>query len=236
MSNYESFVVAVTGASRGIGLALCKALLEDGHIVSGCSRSDTKLSHPNYSHHICDLSDTKAARKFIRGIRKDHKRLDVLINNAAINPSISPVAITSEKSLRDAFDVNFFSPFILCSEAVKIMQRQQFGRILNMGSMATKHEVPGEAVYTSAKASLQVLTRILAKESGSSGVTVNMLSPAAIPTELSAKINQVELQKVLDRNALKSYGEVGDVVRATRWLISRDASSITGQTLFLGGA
>ncbi|MBL0305007.1 MAG: SDR family oxidoreductase [Chitinophagaceae bacterium] len=103
---------------------------------------------------------------------------------------------------------------LFCREAVKIMGRKKFGRIINLGSMASKHEVPGEALYTSSKAALNAYTRVLAKEVNRQGITVNVVAPSAIRTELSEKINQAALAEVLSRNAINDYGSFEDVSNA----------------------
>jgi len=109
------------------------------------------------------------------------------------------------------------------------------GKIVNIGSMAAKHEVEGESLYTSTKAAVVSFTRVLAKEVNRYGITCNVLAPAAIPTELSAQVNQEKLKEVLSRNAISDYGKFSDVSNATDWLIKDESNAVTGQTIYLGG-
>lgn len=176
-------VVLVTGASRGIGLEVAKEMIAQGYFVVGCSRSQSEYRDSSYIHMEADLACSDKARGLIKAVKKKFGRLDVLVNNAAINPSIRQVSLVPLSTLEEVFRVNFFTPFQLCAEALKLMQRQKNGRIINLGSMAVKHEVEGESVYTSSKAALQTFTRILAKESYRMGVTCNMVAPAAVATD-----------------------------------------------------
>ena len=169
-------------------------------------------------------------------IRKDFKRLDILINNAAINPAILSSALLPYNTIENVFKVNVFAVMLFCREATKLMLRNKSGRIINMGSMAAKHEVAGEALYTSTKSALNAYTRVLAKEVSQMGITVNVVAPAAIKTELSAKINQVALREVLSRNAIQDFGEFADVTNIIDFLVKTESNAITGQIIYLGGA
>lgn len=228
-------VILITGTSRGIGLYLAERLLADGHRVIGCSRSAAALVHDRYQHYQTDISDEKAVVELVRSIRKDAGRIDVLINNAAINPAIAPAALVSQSAIEKSFRVNVFAVMYFCREVIKLMQRQKWGRIINFSSMAAKLEVPGETVYTATKAALNAYSRVLAKEVYRMGITVNVVAPSAIPTELSAQINQEALMEVLSRNAIPHYGEMADVYETVQFLIQEKSKAITGQIVYLGG-
>lgn len=227
--------ILITGTSRGIGKFLAEHYLTSGFFVMGCSRNLPEIEHPDYHHFSIDVSNEQEILEVFKYIRKEVKRLDVLINNAAINPAILSAALLPYNTVQNVFKVNVFAPMLFCREAVKIMSRSKFGRIINLGSMASKHEVPGEALYTSTKASIIAYTRVLAKEVNRSGITANVVAPSAIRTELSEKINQEALQEVLSRNAINNYGEFTDVSNTIDFLIKKESSAITGQIIFLGG-
>lgn len=231
----EKPVMLITGTSRGIGYFLADYYLQKGFVVIGCSRGAGAITNEAYHHFSTDISQEAGILSIFAFIRKEFKRLDVLINNAAINPAILSAALLPYETIQKTFAVNVFAPMLFCREAVKVMSRNKFGRIINLGSMASKHEVPGEALYTSTKASLNAYTRVLAKEVYRQGITVNVVAPSAIPTELSEKINQHALQEVLSRNAIPEYGTFEDVVNVTDLLIGEASKSITGQLIFLGG-
>ncbi|MDB5582195.1 MAG: hypothetical protein JWR80_7371 [Bradyrhizobium sp.] len=225
----------ITGTSRGIGEHLARHYVAKGHRVFGCSRSPASWTHEGYTHFELDVSDEAAVAATFSKIRKECPRLDVLINNAAINPVIAPALLSSAKTVMKTMEVNFLGTFLFCREAAKMMTRYKFGRIINMGSMATFHNVPGETAYTSSKAAVIAFSRVFAKEVYAHGITCNVLAPAALPTELAAAINADALQEVLKRNAIPALGKLGDVSSATDWLIRPDSQAITGQVIYLGG-
>jgi len=228
-------VMLVTGTSKGVGQYLADYYLNKGFLVIGCSRSVGVINHENYIHLIADIANDQEILNVFKFIRKEYKRLDVLINNAAINPAILSVAFLPYETIQKIFKVNVFAPIMFCREAIKIMSRNKFGRVINIGSMATRHEVPGEALYTATKASIIAFTRVLSKEVSSSGITANVVAPSVIETDLSKAINQEALQEVLNRNAIRGYGDFGDVSNTIDYLIKKESKSVTGQVIYLGG-
>jgi 3-oxoacyl-[acyl-carrier protein] reductase len=228
-------VMLITGTSRGIGRYLADYYLDKGFKLIGCSRSPGVIVNENYLHIIADISREEEIINIFRIIRNDYKRLDYLINNAAINPAILNVAFLPYETIQNIFRTNVFAMIMFCREAIKIMGRNKFGRIVNMGSMATRHEVAGEALYTATKASINAFTKVLSKEVSNLGITVNVLAPAVIETELSRAVNQEALREVLNRNAIRQYGNLSDVSNSIDYLISKVSQSITGQVIYLGG-
>jgi 3-oxoacyl-[acyl-carrier protein] reductase len=229
-------VICITGASRGIGRYLASYYLEREMKVIGCSRGESDLQHLNYHHEILDVSNEGSVVSLFRTIRKTYGQLDVLINNAGINPTIGPLALTSADAFQSTVQVNLMGTFLMTRSAIKIMMKKHFGRIINFGSMATRHEVAGEACYTATKAAVVAMSRVIAKETYPQGITCNVVSPAALKTGLTAKIEQAALQDVLNRNAIPEYGDMDDVSNVVDWLIQKESAHITGQEFFLGGA
>jgi 3-oxoacyl-[acyl-carrier protein] reductase len=225
----------VSGTSRGIGRHLAEHYAAQGHRVYGCSRSAMGRELEGYTHFVLDVSDESAVKAMFSRIRKDSGRLDVLINNAAINPSIAPAMLTSVESAMRTLRTNFLGTFLLCREAAKIMAQNRYGRIINMSSMAAYHHVAGEATYTASKAAVTAFSRVFAKEIYGHGITCNVLAPAAVPTELSAAVDPAALRSVLARNAIPGMGDVTDVTNATDWLIRPESHAVTGQVIYLGG-
>jgi len=235
MNEVKKKLVLITGTSRGIGAYLAKHYLLKGYIVIGCSRSISVIDEIDYFHIQSDISEELEILKVFSFIRKQFGYIDVLINNAAINPAIMSAALLPYESIQKAYKVNVFATMLFCREAVKLMSRKKFGRIINIGSMASKHEVPGEGLYTSTKAAVIAYTRVLAKEVYKQGITANVVAPSAIETELSKQINVNALKEVLLRNAIHKMGEFSDVSNVIDLLINEESSSITGQVIFLGG-
>ena len=158
------------------------------------------------------------------------------INNAGVNYAHSPLLLVPYESALKTVEVNLLGTFLLSREAAKIMKKKSFGRIVNLGSMAVKHEVKGEAIYTASKAAIVSLTRVMAKEISSYGITCNTVSPAAIDTDFIKNIKNNALNEVLSRNAIPNMGSLNEVSNTIDWLINTESSAITGQSIYLGGA
>ena len=229
-------VIVISGASKGIGKYLVEYYLEKGDVVIGCSRTESDISDEMYEHHCLSVMDESAVISMFGSIRKEHKRVDILINNAGVNLALSPFLLTSFNSAKATIEVNFMGTFIMSREAAKIMMHNSHGRIVNFGSMATRLEEKGETIYTASKAAIVSMTRIMAKELQGHGITCNVVAPSAIKTDLTDSINSKELEKVLQRNAITEYGEMRDVSNMIDWLIAPESSAITGQVIYLGGA
>jgi 3-oxoacyl-[acyl-carrier protein] reductase len=231
----QAKIILITGTSKGIGKFMAEHYINEGFLVIGCSRSACDILHENYTHFSVDITHEAEILSLFKLIKKRFSKIDVLINNAAINPAILSAALLPVTTIESTFRTNVFAPMVLCRESVKVMARHKFGRIINFGSMATRHEVMGEALYTSTKAALIAYSRVLSKEVAKSNITVNVVAPSALRTELSAKINQDALQEVLSRNAINKYGDFADITNVVDLLIKDESKSITGQVIYLGG-
>ena len=229
-------VVLITGTSKGIGRYLAEYYVERGFFVIGCSRNSINFSNKLYKHFEIDITEEKNILKLFNFIRKEYKKIHILINNAAINPTIISAALLPYETIEKVFKVNVFAVMLFCRESVKLMSRNKFGRIINIGSMATRHEVAGEALYTSSKSAIIAYSRVLAKESFRLGITVNVIAPSAIKTDLSSKINQEALSEVLSRNAIRDFGKMSDISNLIDLLIKNESDALTGQVFYLGGA
>jgi 3-oxoacyl-[acyl-carrier protein] reductase len=225
----------ITGTRKGIGKYLAEYYSEKGFIVIGCSRGDIDFSLNNYQHYCLDVSDEASVKKMFNEIRKKYGRLDILINNAGVNYALSPILLVPFESALKTIKINFLGTFIFTREAVKIMKANSFGRIINFGSMALKHEVKGEAIYTASKAAIVSFTRVVAKEVYSYGITCNVISPSAVDTDLMKNVNSDALKEVLSRNAIADVGNFEDINNIIDLLIKPESYAITGQTVFLGG-
>ena len=231
----DKSVMIITGTRKGIGKYLAEYFAENGFFVIGCSRSDVDFKLDHYQHYCLDISDESLVNKMFTRIRKKYGRLDVLINNAGVNYALSPLLLIPFETALKTINVNFMGTFLFTREAVKIMKRNSYGRIINFGSMAMKHEVKGEAIYAASKAAIASFTRVVAKEVYSYGITCNVISPSAIDTDLMKNVNKDALKDVLSRNAIPEIGKLEDVSNTIEWLIKSEINAITGQTIYLGG-
>ena len=230
---HEHPVILITGSSKGIGKYLAEYYCDKGFSVVGCSRSPAPDA--TYHHITCDIRIESDVVALINFIREKFGRLDVVINNAAINPTLSLALMTSTSAATDTFNTNVIGTFTVSREAAKLMMRKKSGRIINFSSMAAKHEVSGEAIYSASKAAIQSLTRVMAKELYSSGITCNVIAPSALDTDLMAAIDKDALQAVLARNAVPLVGEFSDISNTIDWLIKPESMAVTGQVIYMGG-
>lgn len=232
----EKPVVLVTGTSRGIGNHLARHFVERGWAVVGCSRSPCdELAGPGYTHHLVDLASERDVMGLFRSIRREHGRLDVVINNAANTSTRALIALTPMTAAVEVLAVNVLGPLLVCREAVKLMLRRRYGRIVNVGSAVTEQQIEGEALYTASKAALHAMTCVLAKEVGEHGITCNVVAPGLVETETMAALDSAELRAAMARNALPEVSSPADVATAIDRLVSPAAAGITGQIVYLGG-
>lgn len=228
-------IMIITGTRKGVGKYLVEYYTGKNFFVIGCSRNKVDFDLKNYQHFCVDISDESNVKKMFSEIRKKYKRLDILINNVGVNYTLSPLLLVPYESALKTVKINLLGTFIMSREAIKIMMRNSFGRIINFGSMAVKHEVKGEAIYAASKAGISSFTRIMAKEVYSYGITCNIISPAALDTDLIKNINNDALNEVLGRNAIPHIGNIVDVSNVIDLLISPESDAITGQNIYLGG-
>jgi len=228
-------IILITGDRKGIGRYLSEYYLEKGMTVIGCSRSETDLKHKNYQHFCLDVTDEKTVKKMYSQIRQTHSRLDVLINNAGVNLSLAPILLVPYKSALRTIEINLLGTFLMSREAARIMMKNSFGRIINFSSMAVKHEVKGEAIYTASKSAIISFTRVMAKEVYGYNITCNIIAPSAIKTDLMDSIDKDALRDVLKRNAIQELCKTEDISNTIDWFIKTTSSSITGQIVYLGG-
>ena len=226
-------VTLITGTRKGIGRYLAEYYVGKGHCVVGCSRGKQDYDHPDYHHFELDVADEERVLAMFGQIRRRFGRLDVLINNAGI-ASMNHSLLTPMKAVRSVLDTNVSGTFLFCREAAKLMQKRG-GRIVNFVTVAVPLNLEGEAIYAASKAAVASLTKILAREFGSVGITVNAIGPTPIRTDLIRGVPEEKLDALVQRQAIRRYGEFADVSNVIDFFTSPQSSFITGQIIYLGG-
>lgn len=226
--------IVITGTSRGIGLQLVQTFLERGWRVFGCSRGASEVKHKCYTHFELDVADEKAVVNMFGAVRKGGVPLYALLNNAG-SASMNHVLTTPVATMEKLWRVNTLGTMICCREAAKHMVLHRRGRIINFGSVAVQYALEGEAVYVATKAAVEAYTRVVARELGDYGVTVNAISPNPVKTDLIAGVPQDKMTALVNRQSIKRYGEFTDILQVVDFLLHPDTTFTTGQTIYLGG-
>ena len=227
-------VIIITGTRKGIGHFLAEKYLSEGDIVYGCSRRECEINHENYHHIRLDVSDEPAVIAFVRNVYREQKRIDILINNAGI-ASMNHILLTPKATAEKVFNTNFMGTFLMSRECAKFMIRQKNGRIVNYSTVAVALNLQGELVYSSSKAAIEQLTRVLATEIGESGVTVNAVGPTPIDTDLIKNVPGNKIEELKNRQCIKRLGNFEYIKNVIDFFIRPESEFITGQIIYLGG-
>jgi 3-oxoacyl-[acyl-carrier protein] reductase len=235
---YTDKVVLVTGASRGVGLAIAQYFLDNNAQVIGLSRGDAKIQHSKYSHFSVDLGDPDAiVNCFRKGISKEFKKIDIVINNAAVLTSQYSMIMPIKNAI-DMVNVNLLGVFFVSREAAKLMRTNKSGRIVNIGSMATSLEPAGDSIYAACKAGINSLANVMAKEFSAMNVTCNTVAITAIETDM---LNQhtptakVKINEIISNLPIPRMCELDDILNVIDFFVSERSSYITAQMIYLGG-
>lgn len=250
MSNYPSFdlngqVALVTGASKGIGYGLAKALAKAGAKVVVTARDLPMLEQLAAEIRAeggealalqLDVLNIPQISSVMQAARDHYGRLDILVNNAGLGANHAAVDVT-EADWDGMMDVNLKGLFFCCQAAGRIMLEQGYGRIVNMSSQASVVGIRDHAVYCATKGGVNQLTRVLALEWSARGVTVNAVGPTFIYTPGTAERldNPDYLQGVLNRLPIGHVGTIADVAGAVIYLASPAGGMVSGTLLLVDG-
>jgi 3-oxoacyl-[acyl-carrier protein] reductase len=238
-------VALVTGGSRGLGRAIALALAGHGADVAVNYRGNVAAADEVVAaigalgrRALAIQGDTSAGREACEAIVKaamdEFGRVDILVNNAGITRD-NLLLRMSEGEWNEVIATNLSGPFWMCRAIARPMMKQRAGRIINMASVAGRMGNPGQANYASAKAGLIGLTKTVARELASRGITANAIAPGLIDTELTADLPEAARQFVIDSTPLGYVGGVEDVAAAAVYFASDEARYVTGQVLGVDG-
>ncbi len=241
---FENQVAVVTGAGRGIGHAIALRLAQEGARVASVSRSQGNAQRTadeiNAARaqaarsYAVDVSDPAAVQEASAKILQDFGRIDILVNNAGVTRD----GLSMRMSMDDwdtVLDTNLKGAFVFCQAVMRSMIKQRSGRIINIASIAGLTGNAGQANYAASKAGLIGLTKTLARELASRGITVNAVAPGFIVTDMTDVLSEQIKEAILPRIPLGRFGEGEDIAAAVAFLAAPEAKYITGQVLTVDG-
>ena len=231
---YGDRVVVVTGARKGLGGILAHYFLEQGASVVGVSRGEAAITHTRYEHHAADIGDDRAVRDVFLKVGRSHGSVDIVVNNAAV-VVVRHALITTSSQAEEMVRTNLLGGFYVSREAAKLMRRRAWGRIINVGSIASVLAPVGEAMYAATKSASMTLTAVLAKEFAGYGITVNAVAVTALETDMLDQLPGGSVRELLASLPIPRLASPDDITNVIDFFASPASGYITAQTVFLGG-
>lgn len=239
----EGLTVVVTGASRGIGAAILEAMASSGATVIGTATSENgaakiteKLKQLNAKGQgaVLNISDREATDKFAADIEKAYGPISVLVNNAGITRDMLAMRLKDEQW--DAvIETNLTGTFRLTRAFMRGMLKARFGRIINLSSIVGETGNPGQANYAASKAGMIAMSKSLARELGTRGITVNCIAPGFIATDMTDVLSDEQKEALSKQIPLGRLGKPEDIAQCAVYLASPAGAYITGQVMNVNG-
>jgi len=224
-------LIIVTGASRGLGKAIAERLSEKGERVIGLARSIESLDVQGI---VCDVSDYSSVKKAARAIKKIGEPVEAVINAAGV-ASMNLAVTTNESTVQKLIQTNLVGTIYCCQLLAPILLRQKHGSFINFSTIAVALALKGESVYAASKAGVEAFSRTFARETADFNVRVNCIAPGPIRTDLLRGVTDSQIEKVINRQVIQKQFYKSDVCDLVELLIDSRASSLSGQTLNIGG-
>ena len=235
-------VAIVTGGATGIGFATAKVLLQEGAIVAICDingertkQAVEKLKEYGVAIGYCvDISSKEQIGNMVNSLLREFGRIDILVNNAGITMDAQFYKMSDEQ-FDQVVNVNLKGTYLFSKAVVGNMIEQKYGKIIHLSSVSAFNGNFGQTNYAATKAAIMGMTRVMAKELGKYGITVNSIAPGSIMTEMYSAVPEEAKQKKLAAIPLRRYGEPEEVGKLIAFLASDDAAYITAQTIVIDG-
>jgi len=236
-------IALVTGASRGIGLAIAQQLAQAGALVICVSRTPSAIEKAaadinaagfKAEAFTCDVSQLQSVDKLVKSLIERHGRIDILVNNAGITRDTLLLRM-SEDDWDTVLNINLKGAFNCVKSVTRPMMKQRSGRIINISSIVGLIGNAGQVNYAASKAGLIGLTKAAAKELAARGITVNCIAPGYIETDMTTNLPEKSRETLLKQIPLGRIGKAQDIAVMVHFLASDEANYITGQTFTVDG-
>jgi len=238
--NVNGKIALVTGASRGIGRAIAEKLVAGGATVIGTATSDNGAAAISAylgdkgKGLVLNVTDAASIDAVLQQIRTEFGEIDILVNNAGVTRDNLLMRMKDDE-WQDILDTNLTSVFRLSKAVLRAMMKKRMGRIITIGSVVGTMGNAGQANYAAAKAGLIGFSKSLAREVASRGITVNVVAPGFIETDMTRALNEEQRSGILAEVPAARLGEPQEIANAVAFLASDEASYITGETLHVNG-
>jgi 3-oxoacyl-[acyl-carrier protein] reductase len=233
----------VTGGARGIGLAIAERLLQSGAAVSlwdldaqALAQAEHNLSvHGNVASEPVDVTDEAAVARAAQATVQRLGHVDLLVNNAGIGGPICQTWEYEVETVRKVLEVNYVGTFLCCKHLIPIMQRRNYGRIVNIASLAGKNGTPNFSAYGASKAAVIALTKALGRELADTEILVNAVCPSVADTDILRSFTPEKVRWMIDQVPKKRFVHTSEIAAMVAWLCSEECSFSTGQLFDISG-
>jgi 2-dehydro-3-deoxy-L-rhamnonate dehydrogenase (NAD+) len=233
----------ITGGARGIGLAAAERMLDSGAEVSlwdmdgpALDAATKRLAGKGEVHTtIVDVSSAASVTAAAQAAIGQMGQVDILVNNAGITGPNTTVWEYNPEDWRKVIDIDLVGPFLCARAIVPMMIEKNYGRIVNIASIAGKEGNPNASAYSAAKGGLIALTKSLAKELAKTNIRVNCMTPAAVETEIFKQMTEAHIQFMLSKIPMNRFGKIEEVAAMICWLASEEMSFSTGAVFDISG-
>ena len=240
MANLNGSIALVTGASRGIGRAIAERLVADGATVIGTATSEkgsqaiSDYLKDNGEGKVLDVSLPDSMQALLAYVTEKHGNIDILVNNAGIARDNLLIRMKDDE-WQSIIDTNLTSIFKMSKAVLRGMMKKRKGRIINIGSVVGSTGNAGQANYAAAKAGIIGFSKSMAREVASRGITVNVVSPGFIDTDMTKTLTDDQKESILKDIPVNRLGDPKEIAATVGFLASDDAAYITGETIHVNG-
>ena len=235
-------VAVVTGGAQGFGFAITQRFIESGAKVviwdideSEAKKAIEKINSKNLSYQIVDVSDFKKINEKLNEIESSHRKIDIFINNAGLAGMNTTVAQYPIEEWNKVIDLNLNAVFYCCKAVVPFMEKNNYGRIVNIASIAGKEGNPNASAYSTSKAGVIGLTKSLGKELAQKNIAVNCVTPAAAKTRIFDQMTEEHINYMLSKIPRNKFAKVEELASLVTWLSSEENSFSTAAVFDLSG-
>ncbi len=232
----------VTGGAQGFGLAITERFIEAGAKViiwdidnNAAKEAIDKVKSENLSYQIVDVTNFEAVNKNLKEVEKKHGKIDIFINNAGIAGMNTTVAEYPLDEWKKVMNLNLNSVFYCCKAVVPFMLKNDYGRIVNIASIAGKEGNPNASAYSTSKAGVIGLTKSLGKELAQKNIAVNCVTPAAAKTRIFDQMTEEHINYMLSKIPRNKFAKVEELASLVTWLASEENSFSTAAVFDLSG-